>query len=171
MRLTLVEAPAPFITLDEVKAQCRVDHTDEDVLLEQAIGAAISHLDGYRGTLRRCIVNQTWRLDVARPCRTVRLPFPDISEVSVAFTDAPVGPVPFSQCHDGLAINFGAVLGRPVTITFTAGFGPVDAVPPAIKTAALMLVNFFYSHRGGGDGPMFPPEVDAMVSPFKVWRV
>lgn len=172
MRLTLVEPPVPFITLDEAKAHCRVDHSDEDLLLQQAIDAAISHLDGYRGILRRCIVNQVWRLDVARPYRTVRLPFPDISAVSVAFTDEPSGAVPFEQAHDGLALTFGGVLGRPIAITFTAGFGPAEDVPAAIKIAALMLVNFFYNQRGGdGEGIAYPPEVDAMVSQFKVWRV
>ncbi len=86
MRLTLVTPPAPFITLDEARSQCRVENDqEENAVLERAIDAAISYLDGYRGILRRCIVNQQWRMDLARPCRTVRMPFPDISDVTVTY--------------------------------------------------------------------------------------
>jgi len=173
MRLTLVEPPASFIELNEARQHCRADPDEElDAVVERSVNAAISFLDGYRGILRRCIVNQEWRLDVAAPLRTVRLPFPDISGVAVRFADGDEAMVPFEICHDGLALNFGMRIGRPITITFTAGFGTVDDVPPAIKTAALMLTNFFYRQRGGqDDGPGFPPEVDVLVAPYKVWRV
>lgn len=172
MRLTRVTPPVDFIQLDEAREQCRVEEGVDDQVLQRAIDAAISYLDGYHGILRRCIVNQVWRLDIARPGQTVRLPFPDINDIAVVFTDAAAGAVPFETCHDGLAVNFGTRHGRPLSIIFTAGFGEVAEVPPAIKQAGLMLVNFFYNCRGGdGDGPAFPPEVDAMVSQFKVWRV
>lgn len=173
MRLTLVTPPAPFITLDEARSQCRVENDqEENAVLERAIDAAISYLDGYRGILRRCIVNQQWRMDLARPCRTVRMPSPDISNVTVTYPGTIPEPVPFDLCHDGLAVNFGHAPGRAVQILFTAGFGEVSAVPAAIKVAALMLVDFFYNQRGGlSEGPGFPPEVDVMISPFKVWRV
>lgn len=111
-------------------------------------------------------------MDIPRPGRSVRLPFPDVSHAEVRFLDEPLTPVPFEATHGGLALEFGTRWGRPISITFTAGFGDVAAVPPAIKIAGLMLVDFFYNQRGGfSEGPGFPPEVDAMIAPFKVWRV
>lgn len=173
MRLTLVTPPQAFITVDEARQQCRAeDEGETNAVLERAIDAAISYLDGYRGILRRCIVDQQWRMDLAHPGRTARLPFPDIKDVTVAYGDIAAGAVPFEMCCDGIALNFGIRPVRPVAVTFTAGFGNVHEVPVAIKQAGLMLVNFFYNHRGGdSDGPAFPPEVDAMVSQFKVWRI
>lgn len=172
MRPTRVTAPADLITLDEAREQCRVDGSDENSLLQRAIDAAVSYLDGYTGVLGRCIVEQTWRIHVTRPGRTVLLPFPDIISVTAEFTDTEGGQVPVDLSDSCPAANFGRVYGRPLAITFKAGFGPIEAVPPAIKQSALMLVDFFYSQRGGqSDGPGIPPEVDAMISPFRVWRI
>ena len=54
MRLVLVTQPAATpITLAEVKAQARVSHDDEDLLLQHYIDAATAWLDGPAGILGR----------------------------------------------------------------------------------------------------------------------
>lgn len=173
MRMTLVTAPQAFVGLTEARQQCRVPPDEEsDEVLRRAIVAAISYLDGYRGVLRRCIVTQQWKMDLPFPGRRVALPFPDISEVVATFADDVGGAVAHDLSADGRGIYFATQYRRPVEILITAGFGPVESVPGAIRQAALMLVDHFYRQRGGlSEGPGIPPEVDAMISPFKVWRL
>lgn len=67
---TLPRLGAP-ITLTEAKTQTRVDHDDEDLLLQHYIDAA-SLLDGPTGLVGRCLVTQSWQMDFgpspARSC-------------------------------------------------------------------------------------------------------
>ena len=57
-------APAALpLTLDEVKAHCRVDSADDDAILTSLIHAATGHFDGWTGTLGRCLVTQDWSIE------------------------------------------------------------------------------------------------------------
>ncbi len=172
MSWVLVTPPAAqLVDLKEAKQQCRVDGDDENPVLQRAIDAAMSWLDGYRGVLGRCILSQSWRRTIPGGAGTVRFPFPDVSCVSAEFADDAGGAATY-VIRDTDRIELRSVQGRPVNVTITAGFGNVSDVPPAIKQAALMLVDFYYNNRGGGsEGRGVPPEVDAMISPFRVWRV
>lgn len=170
MRLTRVSPPAAHpVSLEDARMQCRVDSDDEDWLIQQSIDAAVSWLDGQRGVLRRCIVNQVWRADISRLGDYVALPFPDVSEVSGVFTDGPAGSVVFDHDACGLYIRGG--LGRPASFTFTAGFGDPQDVPPAICKAILMLTAYFFDTRDGSDGGGIPRAVDDLISPFRLLRV
>jgi len=51
------------VSLTEAKLHLRVDHDDEDLLIEGLIGAATDHLDGWTGILGRCLEEQEWRQD------------------------------------------------------------------------------------------------------------
>jgi len=170
MRLTLVTPPAELpVSLEQAKLQCKVSSNDENDQVEQAIAAAVSWLDGQRGVLRRCIVNQVWRADIDRLGSYVALPFPDISTVAGVFADGEGGPVEFDRTDCGLRIRGG--MGRPAAITFTAGFGAVADVPPAIIRAILLLTGHFYWVRSGGGDKGLPREVDDLISPFRLMRV
>jgi len=57
-----VTAPADRpVTLAEVKNHCRIDHSDDDTLVQSYIDAAVAHVEGWSGVLGRCLVTQTWR--------------------------------------------------------------------------------------------------------------
>lgn len=171
MRLQLVTPPvgAP-VTLQQAKQHCRVDSDDDDALIQQAVDAAVSWLDGQRGVLRRCIVNQRWRADVSRLGTLVALPFPDVTDITGVFSDDAAGSVEFEQ--DDCRLRIRAGLGRPASFTFTAGFGSPAQVPPAIARAVLLLTGYFYDTRnGGGDRIGIPREVDDLISPFRLLRV
>lgn len=170
MRLTRVTPPAEHpISLQQAKMQCRVDDDYEDDLIQMDIDAAVSWLDGQRGVLRRCIVDQVWRADIDRLGGYVALPFPDVSAVSASFTDDQAGPVDFDRTDCGLRVRGG--FGRPAALTFTAGFGGPDDVPPAICRAILLLVGHFFEVRTGEGGGGIPREVDELISPFRLLRV
>ncbi len=170
MRLTRVTPPAEHpVSLQQARMQCRVDDDYEDELIQMDMDAAVSWLDGHRGVLRRCIVDQVWRADISRLGGYVALPFPDISQVSGTFTDADAGPVEFDHGVCGLRIHGG--FGRPASFTFTAGFGAPADVPPAICRAILMLTAYFFDVRSGVDTKGIPHEVDELISPFRLLRV
>ena len=56
------------ITIDDVKAQSRIDAGDEDSLLQFYIEAATGYLDGFTGILGRALITQTWRQDYPQFC-------------------------------------------------------------------------------------------------------
>ncbi len=51
----LTEAPTEYpVSLAAIKTHLRVDHDDENELINVLIAAATDHLDGYGGILGKC---------------------------------------------------------------------------------------------------------------------
>jgi uncharacterized phiE125 gp8 family phage protein len=78
------------LTVEEVKAHLRVDHTDEDSLIALYIAAATSFIDGEYGFLGRALVTQTWELVLDNfPLHEIKIPLPPLQEVeSIKYDDA-----------------------------------------------------------------------------------
>ena len=175
MRLVLVTPPAATpITLSEAKAQARVAHDDEDLLIQHYIDAATAWLDGPTGILGRCLVTQTWRAELAAVTGPIWLPFPDTVIGSAVFTDAEGGElihaVELQDQRPLLRLRSG--LGRPAAITFAAGYGAPADVPAAIRQAMLLLVTQWYEHRQvTGTGTALPFAVEAMLAPHRRIRL
>lgn len=171
MRLILVAPPRELpVTLAQAKVQCRVDSDEDDLLIQGYLDAAVSHLDGYHGVLGRCLVTQTWRADVTAVGERLQLPFPDCTVTAVVHTDLLAGDLAW-RWHESLAhpaiVPLGG-WGRPASVTFTAGFGPAQAVPHALKQAILLLVARWYDDRAVG---AIPDGFDDLVFPFRVRRL
>ncbi|GLS79906.1 head-tail connector protein [Paracoccus marinus] len=175
MRLVLVVPPAATpITLSEAKAQARVEHDDEDLLIQQYIDAATAWLDGPAGILGRCLVTQTWRAELAAVTGPIRLPFPDTVIDRAVFTDAEGGELihAFELQDQRPLLRLRSGLGRPAAITFTAGYGAPADVPAAIRQAMLLLVTQWYEHRQvTGTGTALPFSVEALLAPYRRIRL
>lgn len=175
MRLVLVTPPgATPITLCEAKAQARVEHDDEDLLLQHYVDAATAWLDGPTGILGWCLVTQTWRAELATVTGHIRLPFPDTVISSAVFTDAEGGELihelALQDQHPLLRPISG--FGRPAAITFTAGYGAPADVPAAIRQAMLLLVTQWYEHRQvTGTGTALPFAIEALLAPYRRVRL
>lgn len=155
---------APLVTLEEAKAQCRVDDGEEDGLIQRLIATATAHLDGWSGILGRCLVNQEWRQGLSGwpSGGGVYLPFPDVSAAQVAYLDEAgeeqpldAGRVQLAEDTRGAYLRFTGSLpavsreqAAPVQVTFTAGYGPAaEDVPEGIRHAALLLIGHWHEAR------------------------
>lgn len=162
----IVEPETSPVSLAEAKAHLRVDGSDDDALISIMVDAAVGHLDGWRGSLGRCLVNQTWRQDFAEwPSDGIlRLPFPDVSAIdSVTYYDSEdaeqtVAGANYERASDALGGYVALVASwsapslstriAPVAVTFTAGFGAeATDVPAAIRGAILLMVGNLYANR------------------------
>jgi uncharacterized phiE125 gp8 family phage protein len=76
MGLQLVTPPTELpVSLSMAKRHCRVDHNDDDSVIDIYIGSATKTLDGKDGTLGRCLMPQTWDLYWdAFPCGALEIP-------------------------------------------------------------------------------------------------
>lgn len=168
MDLELITPPAArLVSLEQAKAHLRVEHAQDDSLIEALIDAAIDELDGRNGILRRALVTQTW--DV-RFCgfpggAKIELPFPplqsvthikyfDLSDAEQTFSAAEydvhkrgmLGYVRLKATSDGWPSTYDR--DDAVTVRFVAGYGAPEAVPKPIYQAVLIRVAELYAARG-----------------------
>ena len=156
MRVALVTPPAGLpVSLEEDKAHLRVTEDAEDALILGQIKAAVAEMDGYRGTLGRCIMEQTWAVHLDGWWDTLRLPFTDVRDIAVTYLDADgveqtVDPGLYTYAYwgTGYGLRFEVLFNwpplftgeEPVTVTFTSGAATADEVDPGIKQAVLIRV-------------------------------
>lgn len=176
--LTRIVAPAEApVMLAEAKAQLRVDHDDEDPLIQQYIDAATAWLDGLAGILGRCLVTQNWQMGLDAVTGPILLPFPDSEIDSAVFTDAAGSDLDYriDRRDQRLLVQPLAGFGRPAAITFTAGYGAPADVPAAIRQAMLLLIGHWYEHREavslGASPSALPMAVDALLAPYRRIRL
>jgi len=181
--LSVAPAAEP-ITLAEAKAHLRVDHDDEDTLIAALVSASVAHLDGWTGILGRCVITQTWVQAFDAFSYRLRLPFPDVSEVVVTYTDdddqeQTVSATDYTLLEDyfGSYVEFDSGFSRPsvgpdsagVVVTLTAGYGDADAVPAALKAAMLLHIGTLYEYRE----TLAPGDVrtslayEALIAPYR----
>lgn len=161
MPLALINAPASEpLTLAEAKAQCKVEHTDDDALFNifiQSAREAAEHITG------RAFITQTWeqRLDEF-PSAEIELPKPKLlSIVSVKYIDV----AGVEQTIDSANYTFDPTLpgwllpdvdytwpateasANAVRVRFTAGYGAAAAVPASVKQWMLLQLATAYRNR------------------------
>jgi len=165
MGLVVVTPPVREpVSVEEVKAQLRVDYADEDGLIAAYIGAARETLERL---LWRAFITQTLALtlDAWPEGNAIRLPRPPLQVVSaVTWTDA-VGAVHVLDAGT-YAVDTTSEPGRVVLragqawpgsalapaagvrVTYTAGYGDeADTVPEAIRQAIRLLAAHWFEHR------------------------
>lgn len=173
--LTLVTAPTiEPVTVEQAKDQCRIDHANEDALLEDILIPAAR--EAAEAFTRRAIMKQTWDWKLDRfPCEHPwELPkAPLLSVTSISYVDgdgttqtwssteyavnAPAGPRAMPGTV-ALAYGYGYPVHRSqpnaVTVRYVAGYSSSAtaataraAVPAAIRQAILMTVAESYARR------------------------
>ena len=188
MSLTRLEGPAAeVITAADVLRHLRILDPEEETAVADYVAAAVSHLDGPRGHLGRCLINQVWEEGFAKWSSPLPLSLPDASDVAGSYLDTAgeeqtVDPADYQlvEYPRGPRINFRASFAapalsaddrEPVTVIYTAGFGAAAAdVPPAIVQAARLLAGHFYQNREAvtaGAMEELPLGVRTLCAPYR----
>lgn len=167
-RMIIVTPPAAeVVTLAEQKAHMRVDHDDDDALIEAMIAAAREHIDGVDGWLGRALVQQTWDMKLngfpllSSTGRIVVPLAPLIRVDQITYRD-PAGqtqtlaPSVYHVVDGGSQRSF--IVLEPnqswpgtddrhdvVTVRFTAGYAA--NVPFPIKAALMIMAADLYENR------------------------
>lgn len=174
------------VSLAEAKAQCRVDHDDDDALITAMIGAAVSELDGWSGTLGRALVTQTWAQSFDGFPLRLRLPMRAATIAGVTYVDAAgdtqtLAADQYVLRRDALGsfvepafdVNWPTVRSQSasVTVSFTCGSAAGD-VDDAIKAAILLRVADLYGNREASTAALFEnPAIKALLAPFTLTSV
>ena len=189
MRLTRTVAPAELpVSLEEAKQYCRVEHDDENLLIESLIVAAVDYLDGPSGILGRAIIEQHCLLELdAWPSR-LALPIEPVSTVTVQYldklgaeTDVPENQLVIIDAPsartvlewvDGFQAPELSDTRYPVKITITAGFGAAAKELKGIKVAIKMMIGHWYDNREtvvlGMSVAELPMAVNALLARYRV---
>lgn len=166
MKLSLVSGPqSEPLTVDDVKAQSRIDISDDDALILNYIEAAREFIE--RDYLSCALITQTWDLylDDWPAGDSLYLPRPPLQSVtSVTYTDEDGSSATFSS--SSYLVDTVGKPGRIVlktdyswpsttlqevnglVVRFVAGYGDdADDVPARIRQALRLLVADFYENR------------------------
>jgi uncharacterized phiE125 gp8 family phage protein len=192
MALRLITPPAAEpLSLTEVKAHLRVDHTDDDALIALYLTAVRQWIDGKDGWLGRALMPQTWELSLDEfPTAEIRLPLVPVQSVSsVIYDDAdgiPQTVDPDDYWLDDVSepawiapvadVSWPTPISavNAVRVRFVAGYANAASVPFPIKAALLLMVGHLYRNRESvmqeqGKPEVLPMGVDALLSTYRVF--
>lgn len=165
MRPVRVIAPVQHpVMIDEAKHYCRIDGDDSDALIQGLIDAAVSHFDGFRGILGRCIAEQTWRVEYDAAGQH-RLPLPDVMTATATSPDGVA--VAATVSHDALGSL--VEIAAPATVQFTARL-PEDGLE-AVRNAILLWVRMRYDGLSGSEAAAYQAAIDAQLAPLRWVRI
>ena len=156
--------PAGYpVSLDEAKDHLKVPYNDEDALIQTFIGAATNYAETHT---RRALMERTFTyyLDKFPDVPTIELPKPKLSAVSsVKYYD--ISDVLQTLASSKYGVDTVSEPGRirlvegeiwpdvkdrklnAVQIAYTAGYINSWSIPPAIRTAVLLMVSHWFENR------------------------
>lgn len=186
MAIRVVTPPAAEpVSLAEIKAHMRVEHSDDDMKLGALVAAARNHLEELTG---RAFVSQILELVLdAFPGSEIAITKgPVLSIVQVAYDDAdgyeqiiPADAFDLDNLRTpawilpaDIAWPTPIAAANSVRIRYEAGYGSPDEVPPGIKQAIMLLAGHWYEYRteAAERAPTaIPFGVMALISPYRAW--
>lgn len=169
----IVTPPASSpVTLEEMKSHLRVDFPDDDADIDAQQLAAVAMLDGWGGVLGRCIMPQTWAIDVTGPGPHL-LPFPDASAVSAESDGDTLASTVERSSLGPLATVANAEPDQPVTIQATYGL-PSERLPAAQALVKLIVGNWYENRSAVVVGHVvsdLPMAATALISALRWQRI
>ncbi len=190
-----VEMP---VSLEQAKAHLRVDHDEDDELIEAVIAAAVGHLDGYGGILGRALMPQEWCeyasfFPASRVIEMRLAPVLEIVEVRTRDADgvetvldensyrllAPASSRPVLLFGVDVALPALASAPDALSVIYRAGYEDAEgnpAVPPALISAIKLMVGDLYRYpetvaQGAVSAVPMSTTVDRLVSPYRRYQI
>jgi uncharacterized phiE125 gp8 family phage protein len=189
--LKLITAPTVEpLTLDQVKAQCRIDTADEDALLALYISAARAKAENYTGA---ALISQTWEQTLDEfPCAEIELLKPPVTAIeSVTYVSPAGSPVVLPGTEYSLdASTFPGWLlpaagatwpttldcANAVTIRYTTGYANAASIPADLRAWLLLTAAYLYaqrevmvmSERVAEIPALF---IDSLLDPYRVFKL
>jgi uncharacterized phiE125 gp8 family phage protein len=182
MALKAVRTAAPGlvpVSVNEAKQNWRVDHSDDDTVIQGLLEAAAGHIEELLG---RALVTQTWRQDFAEFDDELRLDVGNlISVTSITYYDGDgASQTLATTVYTSFTDDTGPYIAlKPdqewpdtaerddaVRVTWTAGYGATEAsVPRKLRQAILLLGGHWYQNRSAvGEGMQeLPLSVSALI--------
>lgn len=154
------------VSLEEVKAHLRVLHNDEDADITSKLAGAVAALDAWGGLLGRCIMPQTWAIDVTGP-GPHRLPFPEATDI-VATGTSGVLEATFTRGAAGPCVTVAdAVVDEELVIEFESAM-PADRLP-VVQTIVKLMVQREFDMSAGPEFEALTRAIDSLVNVVR-WR-
>ena len=154
------------VSLSEMRAHLRVDHNDEDADILAKIAGAVAALDAWGGLLGRCIMPQTWAVDVTGPGPHV-LPFPEAADVTATGVSGALDTSVKRSFGGPLVTIEDAEADEPVMVQFVSGMSAERL--PVVKQIIKLMVQREYDIMAGPDYEAFTRTIDALVNVIR-WR-
>ena len=188
MALTkIVDATVEPVTLDEAKAHCRVDSSDDDAYLTTLITVARTAAED---RTQRTLMTTTWRLLIDAFPDAIKLPMPRIigvSSVQYVSSDGLLATLDPSGYTVDTAAEPGWIVPsydqewpetreqiNAVSVLYTAGYGTDSRLVPApIRHWILLAVGEMYAERErSAEKPAVPHQfVDGLLDPYRILAV
>lgn len=163
----LITAPtAQPVTLAEMKAHLRVAHDDDDTDIAARIASVTAHLDGWGGVLGRCLMPQTWAIDVEGPGPHL-LPFPEATDVTATGVAGALDVVVTRGAAGPVVTIADAEADEPLVVQFDSGL-PSTRLPAAQSLIKLMVQRDF-DLMSGPEGLAMDMAIGAFLSGLR-WR-
>jgi len=162
--LELITSPATSpISLVEAKAQMRVEHGDDDAIIQRLIDVATAFVDA-QGALGKAMITQTWAQWVSPNPNVVRFlvgPFQSVSSITSYDVDGNLQTANLADFDVFGTTNYKTIQPKsgknwPVTqqrddaikIQYVVGYGDAAAdIPQTIRHAIALLVSNYYENR------------------------
>ena len=162
--LSRVTSPAASpITLAEAKAQMRVEHDDDDAIIQRLIDAAVAFVD-VQNVLGKAMITQTWAQWMGPTQSTVRLMLGPVQSVTAikyydidgalqtaTLTDFNIFGTPTKTTvspKNGFSWPVAQQREDAIKIEYVIGYGDAASdVPQTIRQALMMLVAQWYENR------------------------
>jgi uncharacterized phiE125 gp8 family phage protein len=199
MIIETLEPPTDrIVSLAEMKAHLRVDHTDDDSLIDVYTIAAEQRVDGPFGITGRAFRPQRLRASFGSFGAKICLPFPPLISVdSIAYLDTNGVEQTFAETGNWRVIGAGTERGAEIVplygvvwpsllstsdadlvrVAFTAGYYSAaspenDRVPEIVKACVKLIVGDWYEHRPssviGATAAPTPFGAENLIAPFRV---
>jgi len=185
MTIALITPPASEpLSLIEIKAHLRVDHSHEDALISDTLKAARQYVELASG---QKLITQAWRqYETAFPVdRKMVLKVSPVQSIAAITLFDRDGTPQLLAAQDSeiirgsepailefLATVDSSVAENGMEVDYIAGYGDLGIdVPDTLKRAILLLVAHWYEFRGAiapQDQPVsLPPGFDTLMAPFR----